>query len=192
MAKQTPPSSWSRDPAKAPAPGRRARGAGGRTSCRPVTDDELLQTLQRRHPDQDTTGFSLFDFIHALGSPLDALLYSALFWPELVEVDGAILSSDAIEDEADLVRIRAIVRERGAVETEKRFNLREFSDLFGNGLAEIDDRQAEALLGRLAEMWRGRLAARFPGRRFAVDVWQPDETGGDIGIVFYQAEPSRQ
>ena len=98
MAKRIPPSSWNRDPAKAPAPGSRARAGRGRTSCRPGTadpavldDDALLQTLRRRFPDQDTTGFGLPDFIYALGSPVDALLYSALFWPDLLEVDGAIL-----------------------------------------------------------------------------------------------------
>jgi hypothetical protein len=151
-----------------------------------LNEDALLRTLRRRYPDRDTTGFGLFDFVHALGSPVDALLYSALFWPELLEIDGAVLASDVIEDEADLAQVRASVRERGAVETEKRFNLREFSDLFGSGLAEIDDDQSEVLLARLAEMWRCRLATRFPGRRFAVEVWSPDETGGDIGIVFYQ------
>ena len=102
------------------------------------------------------------------------------------------LASDAIEDEADLARVRASVREWGAAETEQRFNLREFSDLFGHGLAEIDDDQAEVLLARLAEMWRCRLSAQFPGRSFAVEVWSPDQTAGDIGIVFYQTgvEPS--
>jgi hypothetical protein len=182
MATRISPSSWNQDPAKAPAPGR------GRTSCRPATNDALLQILRRRHPDRDTTGFGLFDFIHALGSPIDALLYSALFWPEFLEIDGAIVASDTIEEEADLARLRASVHERGVVETEKRFNLREFSGLFGNGLAEIDDDQAQVLLGRLAEMWRCRLAARLPERRFAVEVWSPDETGGDLGVVFYQIE----
>jgi hypothetical protein len=79
-------------------------------------------------------------------------------------------------------------RERGSIETERRCNLREFSDLFGNGLAEIDDDQAALLVDRLAGMWRCRLAAFFPERRFVVEVWSAEETGGDIGIVFYQAE----
>jgi hypothetical protein len=73
----------------------------------------LLEILRRRHPDRDTTGFDLFDFIHAHGSPVDALLYSALFWPEFVEVDGAVLASDVIEGEADLARVRASVPRTG-------------------------------------------------------------------------------
>ncbi len=116
---------------------------------------------------------------------MDALLYSALFWPDLLEVDGAVLLHASVGGE--VAKVRASLRERGSVETEKRFNLREFSDLFGNGLAEIDDDQAACLLARLAAMWRCRLAADFPERKFTVEVWSPDETGGDIGIVFYQS-----
>jgi hypothetical protein len=138
-------------------------------------------------PDQDTSGFTLADFVYAAGSPIDALLYSRLFWPELLEVDGAVLLRDGVEDEDDLARVRASVRERGPVETERRFNLRELSDLFGKGLAEIDDDHAEVLLARLAEMWRGRLQQQFPGRPFTVEVLTADETGGDIGICFHQS-----
>ncbi len=195
MAKRIPPSSWNPDPAKAPVPDRRGRAARGRTSCRPATDDPagldenaLLATLRRRFPDQDAMNFTALDFIYAAGAPADALLYSVLFWPELLEVDGAVLLRASVEDEDGLARLRASVRERGTAETEKRFNLREFSDLFGNGLAEIDDDQAEVLLTRVAQMWRCRLGAQFPGRRFEVEVWSPAETGGDIGIVFYQIE----
>jgi hypothetical protein len=80
------------------------------------------------------------------------------------------------------------VRERGPAETERRFNLWEFSDLFGNGLAGIGDDEAELLMTRLAEMWRCRLNAQFPGRRFVLDVLAPEDTGGDIAILFYQSE----
>ena len=128
------------------------------------------------------------DFIYALGSPVDALLYSRLFWPDLVEIEGAILLRDCVEAEDDVARVRASVRERGPAETEKAFNLREFSDLFGNELAGIEDHEAELLLTRLAEMWSGRLKAQRPEHRFAVEVVSTDETGGDIGIVFYQTE----
>jgi hypothetical protein len=101
---------------------------------------------------------------------VDALLYSMLFWPALLEVDGAILLRASVEDDHELARLRASVRERGVVETEKSFNLREFSDLFGNGLAEIDDDLAEVLLARLAEMWRCRLGTQSSGQRFEVEA----------------------
>ena len=195
MAKRIPPSSWNPDPEKDQAPGRRARESHGRTSCRPATRDAtaldeeaLIRTLQRRFSDRDTTGFRLRDFIYAEGSPVDALLYSSLFWPELLEVDGAILLRATVEDDDGLARIRAVVRERGPVETERRFNLWDFSDLFGNGLADINDDEAELLMTRLAEMWRCRLHAQFPDRRFALEVLTPEDTGGDIAILFYQSE----
>lgn len=195
MAKRIPPSSWNPDPEKGPAPGRRARENRGRTSCRPATGDPmaldeeaLIRRLQRRFSDRDTTDFRLLDFIYAEGSPVDALLYSSLFRPELLEVDGAILLRATVEDDDELARVRAVVRERGPAETERRFNLWEFSDLFGNRLADIGDDEAELLMTRLAEMWRCRLHARFPGRRFALEVLAPEDIGGDIAILFYQSE----
>jgi hypothetical protein len=153
-----------------------------------LDEEALIRTLRARLSGQDTTGFRLLDFVHAASSPVDALLYSSIFWPELVEVDGAILLRAAIEDDGELARVRAVVRERGAVEAERRFNLWEFSDLFGGGLGDIDDDQAELLMTRLAEMWRCRLQAQFPGRRFALEVVAPEGTGGDIAILFHQTE----
>ena len=193
MAKRIPPSSWSPHPEKGRAPARRARDSRGRTSCRPATGDEerLLRILRRRSSDRDVTGFTVLDFIYAAGSPVDALLYSWLLWPDLTEIEGAVLLRDNVETEDDVARVRASVRERGPAEAEKAFNLREFSDLFGKGLAEIDDDAAEMLLTRLAEMWRGRLQAQFPERPFAVEVLSPDDTGGDIGIIFYQTGSDR-
>jgi hypothetical protein len=195
MAKRIPPSSWNPDLEKGRAPGRRVRESRGRTNCRPTMRDPmasgeqaLIRTLRRRFADRDTTGFRPLDFVYAEGSPVEALLYSSLFWPALVEVDGAILLRAAVEDDDELARIRAVVRERGPVEAERRFNMWEFSDLFGSGLGDIDDGQAELLMTRLAEMWRSRLHAQFPGRRFALEVLAPEDTGGDIAILFYQGE----
>jgi hypothetical protein len=195
MAKRIPPSSWNQDREKGRAPGPPARASRGRTSCQPATRDPvasdeetLIRTLRRRFSDRDTTGFRLLDFIHAEGSPVEALLYSSLFWPELLEVDGAILLRAAVEDDEDLARIRAVVQEAGPVEAERRFNLWEFSDLFGNGLADIGDHEAELLMTRLAEMWRCRLHTQFPERRFALEVLAPEDTGGDIAIVFCRSE----
>ena len=180
---------------KGRAPGCRARESRGQTSCRLATGDPmaldeeaLIRRLQRRFSDRDTTDFRLLDFIYAEGSPVDALLYSSLFWPELLAVDGAILLRATVEDDDELARVRAVVRERGPAETERRFNLWEFSNLFGNGLADIGDDEAELLMTRLAEMWRCRLHARFPGRRFVLEVLAPEDTGGDIAILFYQGE----
>jgi hypothetical protein len=150
-------------------------------------DEALLATLRSRSVEADTSGFTVLDLLYAAGSPIDALLYSHLFWQELLEVDGAIVLASSIEDETDLAQVSASVRERGARETERRFNLRELSDLFGNGLAEIDDDQAEELLARLATLWRCRLQDGFPERRFTVEVLSAEDTGGDVGICFHQS-----
>lgn len=51
---------------------------------------DLLLAFQRKYKDHDSIGFNYFDFLHAQGSPFNALFYSQLFWPEFVEVDGMV------------------------------------------------------------------------------------------------------
>ncbi|HEU4539989.1 MAG TPA: hypothetical protein VFR23_02575, partial [Jiangellaceae bacterium] len=168
MSKRIRPSSSSRDLAREQVPGRRGRVRRGRMSSRAATtdaataDEALLDGLPRRLAEHDTTGFTVLDFLYAAGSPIDALLYARLFWPELLEVDGAVLLASSVEDEADLARVRSSLRERGPVETERRYNLRELSDLFGHGLGEIDDDQAHLRQFGPARRPESR---RFPGLR---------------------------
>ena len=96
MAKRIHPSSWNQDPIRARAPARRGRGSRARTNSgaamtdSAVLEDSLLDILRRRLPDQDTSGFTLADLLFAAGSPVDALLYSRLFWPELTGGDIGI------------------------------------------------------------------------------------------------------
>lgn len=66
-------------------------------------DEELLKDL-REHclaSEVDTTAFSVRDMIYVCGSPLDALVYSRLLWPDFVEIDRMIFMEGTIEDEED-------------------------------------------------------------------------------------------
>ena len=67
--------------------------------------EELVECLRRLYPERDTTGFGVFDFLHAEGSPLLAIFYSWLFWPEFVEIDGMVFLKETIEDDADRNRV---------------------------------------------------------------------------------------
>ena len=52
------------------------------------------------------SGFTVYDVVHAKGSPLDAVMYAHLFWPEFVTVDDMTFLPFTVEDEADQARVR--------------------------------------------------------------------------------------
>ena len=43
----------------------------------------ILEKLKKKYKEKDTTNFNISDFIYAVGSPLDAIMYLKLFWPDL-------------------------------------------------------------------------------------------------------------
>jgi hypothetical protein len=157
-----------------------------------MKEEKLLKKLSNvyRAPDIDTLDFDLRDMVYAFGSPLEALMYSELLWPEFVEIDGMVFLKGTIEDDEDRKRLKEVFEQYTGdiARTEEDFNLVEVpSDLFGRRAAETTEEQDRWLAKRLAEMWDARLKLLYPEREFVVKVLAPEETGGDIGIVFFQA-----
>ncbi|HEY8210551.1 MAG TPA: hypothetical protein VIG99_23875, partial [Myxococcaceae bacterium] len=69
-----------------------------------------IEAASRLWPEQDATGFDYFDFLHARGSPRQALFYSGLFWPQFVEFDGMVFLEGTIEDEPERQRVQEALR----------------------------------------------------------------------------------
>jgi len=156
-----------------------------------MKEEELLEKLREVYSttDIDSSSFDLRDMIYAFGSPLEALMYSGLFWPELVEIDGMVFLKGTIEDEEDRRRLKEVFEQHNGdiAKTEEDFNLVEVpSDFFGRGAGKTTEEEDHLLAERLAEMWRARLNLLYPGREFVVEVLKPEETGGEVGIVFFQ------
>jgi hypothetical protein len=129
------------------------------------------------------------DLLFAFGSPLDALVYSRLLWPEFVEIEGMVFAEGTIASEADRERLELALKEYGndAGATERAFNFVEVpADLFGKRADETTREQDHWLAERLAEMWRSRLHLLYPTRQFVVEVVEPQEPGGNVGVIFYQ------
>lgn len=153
-----------------------------------MRDDYVLAHLREKFSGHDCTGFSYFDFLHAQGSPSDALFYSRLFWPEFVEIEDMIFMEGTIENAEDRVRLKSAYEkyEHDKTATEQDFNFVEVAYLFGRNLSEISEAEYLLLAERLAEMWRCRLHKVFPERKFSVEIVEPpDNAGEDIGIVFH-------
>lgn len=153
-----------------------------------MNDEQLIKRLREKLPDKDTSSFNYLDFLHSEGSPLSALFYSRLFWPEFVEFNGMIFFKETIEDNDDIARVNKTFEKYGfdRTKTEKSFNLVEISSLFGRRIGESTVQEDEILINRLAEMWKCCLRYKYPDQDFVVEILSPEETGGDIGIIFYQ------
>ena len=118
---------------------------------------------------QPFAGFSVFDVIHATGSPLDALLYAHVFWPTFVTLEDMVLLPFDIEDEADKQRVRdrfASCLDR--VQVEEEFNCIEVASLFGRRRNETSAEEDEMLAQYLAETWAAKLKIDFPSKVFHV------------------------
>jgi len=154
-------------------------------------DEELLKDLREncRASQIDTTAFGVRDMIYVCGSPLDALVYSRLLWPDFVEIEGMVFMEGTIENEEDRQRLVYALEEynKDRTLTEQAFNVVEVpSDLFGRRATETTEEQDYWLAERLAEMWRARLHLLYPTHEFVVELLEPKEIGGEVGIVFYQ------
>jgi len=149
----------------------------------------LLDHLKEFHAKADTSNFNVLDFVSAFGSPLEALAYSYLFWPDFVEFEGMIFHQGSIEDDDDRSRIRAALSEFSSrKEVEQSFNQFVIPDsFFAAGLSTTTDEEDLFLAERIAEMWRARLARLFPNKNCLVEVQPPDETEEGPTIVVYQA-----
>ena len=121
-----------------------------------MEDHHLVRRLQQLLPDSDTANFDVLDFVAAFGSPLEALMYSRLFWPEFVEIDGMIFLKESIEYEDDRQRLARALEYYGGdrTQTEQSFNLVEVpSMLFTTRKGETAEEEDRWLAQRLAEMW---------------------------------------
>ena len=73
-----------------------------------------------------------------------------------------------------------------------RVSKEKFHLLFYNGFTFISPKARQSqFLGSttiLIEMWQCRLRMLFPNRNFKVELLTAEETGGEMGILFYQSE----
>lgn len=137
---------------------------------------------------KDTNRFGPMDFIHRFTSPMLALLFTELFWPEFIEIENMIFLESTFEDESDYKRLMdAVIKyKRDRNKVEKSFNTIEVPSLFGATIGDTTDNEDQILAKVLASMWKARLVEKFPERDFVVEVIAAEETGGEIAVRFYQ------
>lgn len=152
-------------------------------------DKLLVDHLKEFHAKADTSNFNVLDFVSAFGSPLEALAYSYLFWPDFIEFEGMIFHQSCIEDEEDRSRIRVALSEFSTrKEVEQSFNQFVIPDaFFSAGLSTTTEEENFDLAERIAEIWKARLVRLFPSKKCIVELQLPEETKEGPTIVVYQA-----
>ncbi|MBI1321713.1 hypothetical protein GC170_00795 [bacterium] len=144
-----------------------------------MTSEEIVAELKRLHADQDTTNFGVYDFISAFGTPLEAVMYSKLFWPDFIEIEGMVIRSEVIEDESDRSRIINSLQlcNYEAQEVEYSYNRMDIPyGIFATRRAlECSDSIMGEMLKTLVDMWASRLSQLFQDRRFKVALEIDDD-----------------
>lgn len=136
-------------------------------------------------------GFNSSDFVHAFGQASQAFLYSCLFVPEFVEVHGSVLLESKVSTEHARLRFIELVESNEMKPEEFQgleasFNMVEVGYLFDAPGRDTTDDEDYVLAELIAESWKNSLKARFPCRRFTVEVLSSETTGSTVGVHFYE------
>jgi hypothetical protein len=146
----------------------------------------LLAKLRARSSEPSGLPLNCMDYVHAVGSPLDAWLYSEFLWPEFIEINGMIFLSDTVEDAEDIHRIDKALVLYGddRVRTQRSFNTFPVDEMFGPRTGDTTPREDGFLATKIAGLWKARLRQLFPAWRISVSVEAPDTSSG-IAVVFF-------
>lgn len=127
--------------------------------------------------------FSFLDYIYSISKgPEEALIYSKLFWPDLIEVDGYVLLSENYDREY----FDKVLSAYGQGKVEETINTTYLYSLVG-GKGEYENSVWEALGKILCETWQQRAQSAFPKKRFTTEFsWYSDSD--DPGLTLYQPD----
>lgn len=154
-----------------------------------MNDLDLIEHLREYYAQEGSKNFNVLDFVGAFGSPLLAIAYSRLFWPDFIELHGMIFISDNVGAGNRKDIDECVNKSWNKQEIEKAFNIFEVPEyFFGKFAGDTYDDEDEHLAEILVQAWRGKLAMDFPNRSFMVEVVDREENGGDLAIWFYQAD----
>ena len=129
----------------------------------------------------------VWDILHKFGKISDALMCAALFCPRFLEVDGSVLlDKGAPETVERFTQAKENTKgEMSLSEIESSFNYLELSYVFSPTCEEFES-DSEVLASFLVEAWRSQLFARYPTRRFQVEVLPPEVTGHVTWVQFFE------
>lgn len=160
-------------------------------------EEQAAVILGEAFPEVDST--DPVEYVSELGDAVQAVLYSFLFWPKLVEFHGAVFVALWGDDEEYISqRLTSPVSGQSypplgwtkVVESFNRFEVHQiFRQIRGSWEKSEETHRQLALV--LVETWRARLGAAYPERSFRVWFQEGDEDMGSR-IEIAQEHPALQ
>jgi hypothetical protein len=134
-------------------------------------------------PNIEATG--LWDYNNFMGSVQLAYSYASLFWPDFVEVNGALILAEHYTPENFQHWLE--YWEGDLTGVEKMINNVHIESLFMNNKVdnELDDQVWNTVMAVLEEMWRACVKARFPGESIIVAPFDPHD-GSTPQLTIYR------
>ena len=141
-------------------------------------DPSIMRIVQ----DSDRDPFEFLDYLwHADRGPEDALVYSKLIWPDLIEVDGYVFLKEYYHKEY----FDEVLANYGPGSLEETINTVYLDLVVGAGPIDYTVEVWEALGRVLCETWKQRALSQFPHKSFKTEfAWYSDD--GDPGVKLYQ------
>jgi len=148
------------------------------------TAASLLEELRRLFPGE-VLDFEVDDYLFAHGSPVLALMYKQLLWPDFRACNDIVVwEGSGIDDDAIRRAYEQYGHDRSV--TEKSCNFVEVPELFNRG--DMSEELWEQLTRSMMDCWKARLAGLYPDRTFVFEFLAPnDTTGEEMGFWFYQS-----
>lgn len=151
--------------------------------------------VQYSYPDVGST--DPVSYVSELGDSVEALVYSRLFWPKLVLIEGAVFVALWGDDEECIAeRLRTPASSMSWVpmawtKIVDSFNIFEVAHIFRQirGTWEIVENANRELASILVQTWSARLEVSYPQRKFSVRFVEADETM-DSRVEVSQEYPS--
>ncbi len=154
---------------------------------------DLLDVLQRHYSEHvypPESRDDLEEYVAAVGNAAGALLYSVMYCPPLMEIDGMVLQAiqTTMEPEEYPEAVRRALEDLGGDhrQVESSFNLVYVKRMFNPDRRDTTDDEEMLLAEVLAEAWRAWLHWKYPGRSFVVEVLNKEETGDVHAVTFYE------
>jgi hypothetical protein len=129
----------------------------------------------------DTSKVTVFEYISFNVHPEDVLIISSLFFPNLVEVNGAVFLEMQYSYNSYLSWLNHFGSDRQALE--KMMNHVHMYDIFGHS-NNVDDTVYEQVGMLLQIAWTKHFKSEYPDKNIVVDYWHGEDDYGPIVTVF--------
>jgi hypothetical protein len=150
----------------------------------PALDPALLPRFERWRAEWGKPDLNPWDYLRQHCDAELGALFSTLFWPSLVEIDGCVLLARQFDPETFGRWREHFAGDLSAVEA--MVNHVHVYDLFETSGADLDLAVYEQVGQTLLRCWTARVQTAFPARTFAFRyATEPDEYGPTI--TFFQS-----